>query len=545
MRAPAALAALALLAALVAGCARHDPAVCSNADATGIVKHLIFGKSPTDQPDPRIGRALNITDVSETGSDGNVHNCTARFSISDEALKAVKVLAHGDLSDERVAQMARGYGMSEHDITAGVDSGAVEYDVAENTTDQSQPRFAVTLKTFNIARAKLFSSYLDAMDVAGSAVTLKSPVAISWSAKDNGSPKLYSVGDLDITMTSEAGDKPGDLPSPAMHLSIAGVPPVDVVGQPGFADASARILVGRLDPAGRYDDVLFLTYSGGAHCCTDIELYQVVSGAWKKTELGSWDGEPLETFPTDVDGDHVADIVFSDGVFNYAFASYAESYAPPRIFNIVAGALTDVSAAPRYANLYRDSMIKSLSGCLLGGNGGCAAFVAAASRIGLHDWAWSVMLDNYNKSDSWPLPKGCDVPVVARQCPAGQEFAPADYPAALANFLEDNGYYQPSDTSSSTVPPGFDCAKVHSAVLQLVCTTPDLSTADQELGAAYYIAMANNPRADALRAEQRAWIAQRNNSAPDADTLRGLYRARIAALLDIARQEAAAPPATP
>lgn len=80
------------------------------------------------------------------------------------------------------------------------------------------------------------------------------------------------------------------------------------------------------------------------------------------------------------------------------------------------------------------------------------------------------------------------------------------------------------------VSPSFDCAAVTSEVLTLVCGTSDLAALDQELAAAYKLAMQHTSSPRRLRSSERNWIARRNNSAADVELLRNLYVTRIAEL---------------
>lgn len=80
------------------------------------------------------------------------------------------------------------------------------------------------------------------------------------------------------------------------------------------------------------------------------------------------------------------------------------------------------------------------------------------------------------------------------------------------------------------VSPSFDCTKVRSKVLTLVCATPDLANLDNELAKVYAAARERSPDVAALRTEQRLWIRARNNSRADVELLRRLYRERIIAL---------------
>ena len=437
--------------------------------------------------------------------------------------------------------MARDSGMSENEISSGVNSGKLDYDLAEAAGEDGSARYSVTLTTFSVGRARLFDNFLTEVGISSSAVFLKSPATIVWDSKKDGDPKLYRVGNLDIMLSSRPGTSSA-FPTPVLRLSGEGFSPIEEHGEVGFEDASATVLVGRLDPAQQSDAVVFETYTGGAHCCTSIIAFDRIARSWKRLDLGTWDGEPLSSLPQDIDGDNIPDIVLGDERFLYTFAPYALSDAPPRIFNVVNGTVFDVSSEPRYVKIFRESMTMSQAGCLLHENGACAAFVASASRAGLYYWAWQFMLDNYDKTDDWQLPKLCDTTVVNGLCPDGHEVTPTDYPTALAGFLTENNYHQMASDSptTETISPSFDCGKVHSQVLRTVCTTPDLAAADQTLAAAYYGAVSHSTTPDSIKADERAWIIQRNNNATDTDGLRAMYQARIDNLEEAARQEIAA-----
>lgn len=378
---------------------------------------------------------------------------------------------------------------------------------------------------------------------------LTPPTKISWSAKTDGDPKAYRIGDLNITLTSRPSPT-DNLPVPVVKVSSLGnFSSIEVPGEPGFEAAAAELLIGQLDPKNAENDVMFLTYTGGAHCCTNIKIIHAAGNAWRSVDIGDWDSGELSTFPKDIDGDHIPDIVLYDGRFNYAFAPYAESYAPPLIFNMVGGSVLDVSANPRYANFFRQLLTKYQAGCLLHQNGACAAFVAVASRINLHDYAWRYMQSYYDRNDTWELPKKCDVAKTNGNCPRGHETTPADFPTALATFLVENSYYNPAAVHrAESVKPSFNCAAVHSQVLSLVCADSELSVADQDLAAAYLAAQAQNSSQatnsshDNLKRDEQAWISRRNNSRADRNALLQMYEDRIAVLTRLANERSASPP---
>lgn len=89
----------------------------------------------------------------------------------------------------------------------------------------------------------------------------------------------------------------------------------------------------------------------------------------------------------------------------------------------------------------------------------------------------------------------------------------------------------PSDTAAdSKVAPSFNCEHVTSDVLKLVCDTPQLSQDDVNLAQAYGTALRTAADPQKLKADERNWISQRNNSPSDVQALHKLYQDRIAAL---------------
>ena len=80
--------------------------------------------------------------------------------------------------------------------------------------------------------------------------------------------------------------------------------------------------------------------------------------------------------------------------------------------------------------------------------------------------------------------------------------------------------------------PSFNCSRVTSENLKLICATPELAAADRALAAAYRQALAASSDPAALRDGEQAWIAARGAAAADVDQLRALYAERIQVLRD-------------
>jgi hypothetical protein len=168
-------------------------------------------------------------------------------------------------------------------------------------------------------------------------------------------------------------------------------------------------------------------------------------------DVGSWDGDYIEP-PKDISGDGVVDFVMFDNSFLYAFASYADSFAPPTIFNIVNGEMKDVSRNPAFRALFLKEMKQAGDRCRPGSdgapNGACASYVAAAARVGKLTEAWPRMIAAYDATSDWDLPTGCRVREDEGGCPDGAEIVYKSYPEALLAFLKREGYI-----AQSWLPP--------------------------------------------------------------------------------------------
>jgi hypothetical protein len=267
---------------------------------------------------------------------------------------------------------------------------------------------------------------------------------IDWSHARDGDAR-YRVGDVELGVQGRPDRDMPDLVTPVVTVRMPGRPPVEVEGSPTSPSFDHRVGVGRWDASRRY--VLFQSFTGGAHCCNAIRLVLPEGDRLRVFDLGEWDGGPADELPTDRDGDGAIDFVFADNAFLYAFASYAESFAPPKVMNLVGGELVDVSARPGFRPLFEAAMTEARAGCVTPGgarfegmspNGACAAYVAAAARVGRFDEAWAEMLRSYDRDFQWDLPTGCRTPAVP--CADGDVIRYADYPEALRRFLIEQGY---------------------------------------------------------------------------------------------------------
>ena len=163
-----------------------------------------------------------------------------------------------------------------------------------------------------------------------------------------------------------------DTGAPNLNLSnvdlvavVKGV--VEALGADATCAGSALVVfapdsvIGRWDAARRY--VLFQSFSGGAHCCNQIQVVLPGAGRAMIVDLGAWDGDYIDP-PRDEDGDGTPDFVLYDNAFLYAFSSYAGSWAPPKILDIVDGVPTDVSTRPAFRALFEEDLTRARAACL-------------------------------------------------------------------------------------------------------------------------------------------------------------------------------------
>ena len=298
----------------------------------------------------------------------------------------------------------------------------------------------------------LLAGWIAALAVAAHAAA---PVWINWSAGDDGKTHTYAAGGYKLTLTLKPATK-AEPSVPVLTIAAPGLRSLTLPGVGGpLGNGVALVGVVQLDPKAARPAVLLQTFSGGAHCCTTLDLAIPASAGWRTYEL-TFDGDTSQEI---VDSGYGAPpvLLIGDSAFDYAFASHAGSYLLKRAYAVQGGRLVDVSGEARLAGLRRDAMNATLGRCQAKSadrNGECAAYVAAASLIGQHDAAWKRMLALYDVTgDVWP--NGCRVDDHAG-CPKRDVLAFKSFPAALAWFLWRYGYAPPA--------PSFACPAVNCPV---------------------------------------------------------------------------------
>lgn len=163
------------------------------------------------------------------------------------------------------------------------------------------------------------------------------------------------------------------------------------------------LIVDRLDRSGaRY--VMLRGYTGGLHCCSEQYVIAPDARHPRVNLLGDFDAAPSSVEETrDIDGDGRIDFLRNDSAFDYAFAGYQASEMPPQVWNLIDGRLVDVSSTLPFRAIFVRFMAGERETCLQGEpmvrDAACAAYVAAAARIGEFVPAWRLMLGAYVRDD--------------------------------------------------------------------------------------------------------------------------------------------------
>ena len=209
---------------------------------------------------------------------------------------------------------------------------------------------------------------------------------------------------------------------------------------------SARARVVWLDRGAAYPQVVMTAFTFGAHCCTVTNIATMTGpDEWQLVEAGNLDGDEGYTF-RDLAHDGVQAMISYDNSFLYAFGSYADSYAPTRIARLVGTEIKDVTADAKYRDFLR-GRVRDMEAAadkepdLWHSNGFLGGWVAAKSRVGEVDEAWSRMLKLYDSKSDWSMQE-CTTGAEIDKCPDGK-LRDLTFPEALRKLMADGGYPLP------------------------------------------------------------------------------------------------------
>jgi peptidoglycan hydrolase-like protein with peptidoglycan-binding domain len=215
----------------------------------------------------------------------------------------------------------------------------------------------------------------------------------------------------------------------------------------GSDEPVAAVRVVTLDPSvSKVPQIVLTYYWRGAHCCTVTKIASSdASGNFFGVDAQVLDGDGYEF--NDLDFDGVLELVSVDNSFLYAFASYAESYAPPRIERLDGNRLVDLTRTEKFKWYLTDNLRRMERSADWQQNGFLAGWVAAKSQLGEFQQAWQKMLQNYDRNSGWSL-ETCLVELPLDKCPAGSKINP-EFPEALARHLVKYGYISSPDAQAA------------------------------------------------------------------------------------------------
>ncbi len=247
---------------------------------------------------------------------------------------------------------------------------------------------------------------------------------------------------ITVTMTPENSNDP-DMPrAPHLTLSLSGQTVFTSEGSEGFASfPSFLVQLVEMEGGNPYPEIVFSSYTGGAHCCSDTRI--ITSGKdgrkWREIEAGAFDGGPLAA--SDLDGDGRYELALRDNAFLYTFGCYACSAAPLQVLRLEGGRIVDVSGHKDFFESQRDSlagMVQGNAGGFAESNGFLAGYVGQKIRLGEGAEAFEFARKYYDRKSDWGLER-CSVKRDSRgDCPG--KLLQLKFPDALKQFLEEAGY---------------------------------------------------------------------------------------------------------
>jgi hypothetical protein len=220
-----------------------------------------------------------------------------------------------------------------------------------------------------------------------------------------------------------------------------------LVGAEKWGGPGALVQIAEMDPSNPYPEILLSSFTGGAHCCNQIQvLTSDRSGDnWREVTLGPFDGG--ESPAKDPLGNGRFLIVDVDNRFLYRFACYACSIAPARIWELQGNEFVDITHRPEFRPLHRRNLQRMAEWFQqknpASPNGFLAGYVANKALVGeLYD-GWDRMTQRYEASSDWGLTE-CKGNLDDNGKCLGREIVYSSFPEALRAFLIESGYMKPS-----------------------------------------------------------------------------------------------------
>jgi len=249
-----------------------------------------------------------------------------------------------------------------------------------------------------------------------------------------------SIGSGAVTATiTMVGD--GRSAVPVLTVTTDGVAVLEVAGVgSGYDFPTTEATIAEIDPGNDTPEVVFTSYSGGAHCCTTVIVAEALGEAWVAVPVGDFDGGG--DYLHDLDGDGLAESGVVDNRFLYQFDCYACSAAPLTVLTVRDGNLVDVSTARRYFNAHAE-WLAELEAAVdpaerWSARGFLAGWLGAKVRVGEGAAAWAELIDHWDYASD-PGESTCVTGGEPENC-AAADLKMYAFPQRVRLFLETNGY---------------------------------------------------------------------------------------------------------
>lgn len=303
----------------------------------------------------------------------------------------------------------------------------------------------------------------------------------TWSYK-GGQPLIFTVGGMEVEVTDAVE---GAVRHPRITLRKAGQILISEVLSGSELDAdnmNAEVRSAWLDRTATEPQIIFSSYWYGAHCCTVTKILTRRGNDWTSIEGDTLDGSGYQL--QDIDGDGSVEMLSSDNSFLYAFAPYAFSSAPLVISKLAGNRMIDMRWEPAFRRYYRRDLFgweyrAKLKPELWRENGFLGAWMALKSVLGESDQAWTVVLENYDRSNGWPLTV-CDASLKDGACP-DEAKREVSFPEALRDHLMRNGYSGPQVAKAEETSKPSEETSTPSAENALTPVAPERSPSTNDL----------------------------------------------------------------
>jgi len=262
---------------------------------------------------------------------------------------------------------------------------------------------------------------------------------VEWEFDKHPQPVRYAMGEMKVIVKGVPSDVLKD--DFMLHVEIEAPGRPAAMFEQYNVDLHFPVLLGfgSLDREGT-PYLLVKSYSGGPHCCTNLDVAIARPSKIQIVRADSWDGEPLARFPSDHDGDGLTDFILRDGAFNYAFEAYSHSWPPTQIMNIAGGDFVDVSTRPGFRDLFIAEMREARRLCLdrkeAYPDGFCAGYAASAARAGQFRKAWAEIARRRGPGSDWKLHPVCKESRMRLGCPRAYQDGANTYLDALRAHLK-------------------------------------------------------------------------------------------------------------